>query len=429
MSILKMSILKMSIMKLMKKHERLLLPIALVCLAGLITPTASADMDGIDISGYQAPDIPSAVPADFVIVKATQGMRWSNRHYSAQIANADRTGKATGVYHFAEGGNAISEADFFINAVYDRLGRSTLNLDWEQCLDYGRYGCTTVNPNWGNPNWIRQWVNRVHDRTHVWPVVYVQRSAVWQIPSDVRAHCMLWVAQYASSLPTGYQSSPWNGGASGEGMTQYASTGYLNGRGPLDLNLFYGDRSAWQKIACGERSGCAVGTVTTSPPTHTETTTTTIDLNALATAVIRGEYGNGQDRRARLGANYDRVMAIVNARLGRGSYSGPTTVTTTRTYVVRAGDTVSAIAERTGLKPASAWRVPSGNINRIYPGQVIAYSGPIATTATSGYYGSSTHVVRAGESLWSIYGTGWASAAVRNGIRSPYLIYPGQRLI
>lgn len=424
-----MSILKVIIMKLMKKHERLLLPIALVCLAGLIIPTASADMDGIDISGYQAPDIPSAVPADFVIVKATQGMRWSNRHYSAQIANADRTGKATGVYHFAEGGNAISEADFFINAVYDRLGRSTLNLDWEQCLAYGSYGCATVNPNWGNPNWIRQWVNRVHDRTHVWPAVYVQRSAVWQIPSDVRAHCMLWVAQYANSLPTGYQRSPWNGGASGEGMTQYASTGYLNGRGPLDLNRFYGDRSAWQKIACGERSGCAVGTVTTSPPTHTETTTTTTDLNALATAVIRGEYGNGQDRRARLGANYDRVMAIVNARLGRGSYSGPTTVTTTRTYVVRAGDTVSAIAERTGLKPASAWRVPSGNINRIYPGQVIAYSGPIATTSASGYYGSSTHVVRAGESLWSIYGTGWASAAVRNGIRSPYLIYPGQRLI
>lgn len=420
-----MSILKVGIMKLMKKHERLLLPIALVCLAGLITPTASADMDGIDISGYQAPDIPSAVPADFVIVKATQGMRWSNRHYSAQIANADRTGKATGVYHFAEGGNAISEADFFINAVYDRLGRSTLNLDWEQCLAYGSYGCATVNPNWGNPNWIRQWVNRVHDRTHVWPAVYVQRSAVWQIPSDVRAHCMLWVAQYANSLPTGYQRSPWNGGASGEGMTQYASTGYLNGRGPLDLNRFYGDRSAWQKIACGDRSGCAVGT----PPTHTETTTTTTDLNALATAVIRGEYGNGQDRRARLGANYDRVMAIVNARLGRGSYSGPTTVTTTRTYVVRAGDTVSAIAERTGLKPASAWRVPSGNINRIYPGQVIAYSGPIATMAASGYYGSSTHVVRAGESLWSIYGTGWASAAVRNGIRSPYLIYPGQRLI
>ena len=389
---------------------------ALLAVFMAVAPVASADMNGIDISGYQAADIPSAVPADFVIVKATQGMWWSNNNYTLQLANADRTGKATGVYHFANGGNALSEADFFVNAVSARVGRSTLNLDWEQCLAYGRYGCATVNPNWGNPNWIRQWVNRVHDRTRVWPAVYVQRSAVWQVPSDVRAHCMLWVAQYANSLPTGYQSSPWNGGASGEGMTQYASTGYLNGRGPLDLNRFYGDRSAWQKIACGERAGCTVGTVTTAPSTRTETTTTTTDLNALASAVIRGEYGNGQDRRARLGGNYDRVMAIVNARLGGGSYSGPTTVTTTRTYVVRAGDTVSAIAERTGLKPASAWHVPSGNINRIYVGQTITY------------YGSATHVVRSGESLWSIYGSGWANAAARNGIRAPYVIYPGQRL-
>ena len=116
-------------------------------------------------------------------------------------------GKETSVYHFANGGNATAEADTFVNAVSGRVGRSILALDWEQCLAYGRYGCATVNPNWGNPNWIRQWVNRVHDRTHVWPAVYVQRSAVWQIPSDVRAHCMLWVAQYANSLPTGYQSS------------------------------------------------------------------------------------------------------------------------------------------------------------------------------------------------------------------------------
>ena len=122
-------------------------------------------------------------------------------------------------------------------------------------------------------------------------------------------------------------------------------------------------------------------------------------------------------------------MAIVNARLGGGSYSGPTTVTTTRTYVVRSGDTVSDIAARTGLQPASAWRVPSGNINRIYVGQTITYYGTTATTAASGYYGSATHVVRSGESLWSIYGApGWASAAARNGIRYPYTIYPGQRL-
>lgn len=158
-------------------------------------------------------------------------------------------------------------------------------------------------------------------------------------------------------------------------------------------------------------------------------TTNTTDLNAMATAVIRGDYGNGADRQARLGDNYQAVMNIVNSRLSGSTYSGPTTVTrtTTRTYVVRSGDTVSAIAERTGLKPASAWRVPSGNINRIYVGQTITYYGSSTVSTPSTTY-SSTHVVSAGESLWKIYGSGWYAAAQRNGLRPPYTIYPGQRL-
>ena len=300
-----------------------------------------------------------------------------------------------------------------------------LVLDWES------YQISAF----GNSNWIREWVNRVHERTAVWPVVYCSKSVVSQIPSDVRSHCMLWAAQYANNNATGYQSSPWNAGSSGEGMLQYSSSGYLNGRGPLDLDVFFGDRVAWRKISCGERQGCSTsgsgstGTASTpSATTKTETTTTTTDLNALASAVIRGEYGNGQDRRNRLGGNYDKVMAIVNSRMDGSTYTGSTTVTrtVTRTYVVRSGDTVSAVANRLGLLPVSAWHVPSGNLNRIYVGQTITYTGSAATSTTS--YSSSSHVVRSGESLWSIYGTGWSAAASRNGLHYPYTIYPGQTL-
>ena len=39
------------------------------------------------------------------------------------------------------------------------------------------------------------------------------------------------------------------------------------------------------------------------------------NLEALADAVIRGEYGNGQERRNRLGHLYDAVQAIVNRKL------------------------------------------------------------------------------------------------------------------
>lgn len=48
-----------------------------------------------------------------------------------------------------------------------------------------------------------------------------------------------------------------------------------------------------------------------------------VDLEALASAVIAGKYGNGQERRRRLGANYSAVQAIVNKRLGSGSKPAP----------------------------------------------------------------------------------------------------------
>lgn len=42
----------------------------------------------------------------------------------------------------------------------------------------------------------------------------------------------------------------------------------------------------------------------------------TTDLNALADAVIRGDYGNGDTRKQKLGSKYNAVMAIVNKKLG-----------------------------------------------------------------------------------------------------------------
>ena len=45
------------------------------------------------------------------------------------------------------------------------------------------------------------------------------------------------------------------------------------------------------------------------------------DIEALAQAVIRGDYGNGDARRAALGASYDAVQARVNEILGVGGAS------------------------------------------------------------------------------------------------------------
>lgn len=66
-------------------------------------------------------------------------------------------------------------------------------------------------------------------------------------------------------------------------------------------------QAGYDAQAVQDRVNALLGVSTPSP---------TVDLNALADAVIRGEYGNGEERQRRLGANYEAVQAIVNRKLG-----------------------------------------------------------------------------------------------------------------
>lgn len=97
---------------------------------------------------------------------------------------------------------------------------------------------------------------------------------------------------------------------------------------------------------------------------------------------------------------------------------------TTGTYVVRTGDSLSAIAARFGtsvsvLQSANNIR----NANLIYPGQVLRVSGQ----ATS----QRTYTVHSGDNLSTIasrLGTTVAHLQSVNGIRNANIIYPGQNL-
>lgn len=202
-------------------------------------------LNGIDISNWQRGINLAAVPADFVIVKFTEGTWYVSDQYKVQIDTALSLGRKAGAYHYASGSNATAEADTFLAYFAPYVGKAIPILDWE----------SGDNASWGNGAWVREWVNRVHDRTGIWPMVYVQSSAISQIPSDVQANCGLWVAQYASMNPTyGYQTTPWNEGAYGCAMRQYSGTGVLPGYGgQLDLNKFYGDQAAWDAYATGGR--------------------------------------------------------------------------------------------------------------------------------------------------------------------------------
>lgn len=337
----------------------------IVCIISVIAVfmpnIAFADMQGTDTSNYQCGINLSAVPGDFHVIGLTWGSGNANNVCLRNGVNTDAArqanqtlaaGKQLGLYAYAMGGNAATEARYFVDNAKPWIGRALLALDWE----------SVDNPAFGNPQWPRDWAAEVYRLTGVHPVIYTSDSAYWQVAGMPKeSNTGIWIAQYANMLPTGYQSSPWRYGTRGEVMRQYTSSGRLpNWSGMLDLNIFAGDISAWQAYARGDGTH---GATTNSPSVSSNST-----------------------------------------------YS----------VVVHYGDTMSAIAYRTNRWPLSAWSVPSGNINLIYPNQIVTYNG---------VFSSNGYIVKSGDTLWSIFGANWQAAAQRNHLNNPNLIYVGQRLI
>ena len=83
-------------------------------------------LNGIDISGWQEGIDLSQVPADFVIMKATEGNWLISNDCDRQYQQAKAAGRCLGVYHYANGGDAKAEADFFLNTVKAMLEKQSL---------------------------------------------------------------------------------------------------------------------------------------------------------------------------------------------------------------------------------------------------------------------------------------------------------------
>lgn len=360
-------------------------------------------LNGIDISNWQAYIDLAAVPADFIIAKATQGTSYVSPDCARQVEQARQLGKRFGVYHYVSGGNAIAEANFFVDKCANWVGKGLFCIDWE----------SGENSAWGDEGYLEQVVAQVWTRTGIPPIIYAQASRYAQVaPVANRQNCGLWIAQYASSNPTGYQVTPWNEGAYDCLIRQYTEAGLLPGySGSLDLNKFYGDGAVYDQYVTGG-SGSNVAPSQPSDPLAGRSD------DDLANAVIRGEFGDGDNRKQQLGARYDAVQALVNQKLSAPVSSG-------QTYTVQPNDTLSVIAAKLGVDQSQITGFHSGNPNLIYPGEVLTISGG-SPQPTAEYY-----TVQSGDNLSAIaaqYGTSWQALSDLNGLSNPDLIYPGQVL-
>lgn len=111
--------------------KRITAPLVVLLAMFMVAPTAMADMNGIDVSGWQPASITRQVQADFAVVKVTQNTGFVNTVWRTQAQGALDTGKKLGLYHYAGGNNPTAEANHFINHARFYVGRAVLVLDWE----------------------------------------------------------------------------------------------------------------------------------------------------------------------------------------------------------------------------------------------------------------------------------------------------------
>lgn len=198
-------------------------------------PGASGRAFGIDVSMHQAGIDVGATGADFVVVKATEGVGYTDPQFRTLADAVAASGKRLGLYHFAwPSANSVEEeADAFISAVRPYLDRSPfLVLDWE---DPGAFY---------DISWADHWLNLVHRGTGIKPIIYMSASVAdggwWE---QIAGVYWLWVAGYPADAPDSRATPdcPYSPGHGWEVlMWQYTSTGRAPGwDGDLDLNVCY----------------------------------------------------------------------------------------------------------------------------------------------------------------------------------------------
>lgn len=329
----------------------------------VFAPCANA-ADMIDVSSWQTGINVTTSGAQIVVAKATEGIGYVNPDCDRVVQDALAAGQGVGVYHFAHTeNNALSEANYFIDNTRGYVGKGIVPiLDWEPSAPW-------------DTGWALTWLKTVQAAWGTKPIIYMNQSTEnsYDWNSVVAGDYGLWIAAYTLGYTPIYGFNPpaaqptlyhWPFAVA----WQYTSTGYVGDwGGALDLSVVYGDLNTWYAYAGSGQSAPAPAPQPTPQPS---TPDTTCDTNCVV--IQPGQYVS----------MFWPDWWNVTVPSGNPSvvYPGDTVchngggaATASRTYVVQAGDTLSGIAAYLGVGMYNITGYSSGNMNLIYPGEVLYY--------------------------------------------------------
>jgi GH25 family lysozyme M1 (1,4-beta-N-acetylmuramidase) len=184
-------------------------------------------MRGIDLSHHNKVTSWSKVKDgnDFCILKATQGTTWVDEKFREYRLGAENAGFLMGFYHFADGTDAVKEAQHFVETVGVLKEGQFLVLDYEINLK---------NP----ADWCVKWLDYIYNKTGVRPLLYTNEARMktndWS--KVIKGGYGLWVAKYGTNTGE-MQTAPTSGQWPFWAIWQYTSKGKVPGIvGNVDLN-------------------------------------------------------------------------------------------------------------------------------------------------------------------------------------------------
>lgn len=339
--------------------------------------------------------------------------------YGTQVANTIALNKRAHTYIYAQfsGTNQADQMlDYYLPKVQTPKG-SIVALDVE-----------SGNPTLGSVEYALQ---KVQDAGYTAVLYGYKNFLVNHLGSaglqEIASQYPLWLAEYPNyqvTLEPNYNYFP---SFNNVQLFQFTSTYVAGG---LDGNVdFTGITENGYKGGDAQKPKTSTPSITTGKQLHQDTHNYTVK-NGDTLSAIASRYGMTVNALVTLNGIKDanliypgQVLRVADSGQGSNVSQKATTTTTTGSYTVRYGDTLSAIASRYGMS-VSALASLNGiiNPNRIYPGQVLKLSGGSSTRA---------YTVRSGDTLSGIasrLGTSWTALKAKNGISNANLIYPGQTL-
>lgn len=388
-----------------------------------LEPESEPNYQGIDVSDWQGYIDYERVKnsgIEVVYIKASQGSNFKDPYFEINYENAKKNNLKVGFYHFLTATNtdeAVEEAQFFAYVISGKQADCRLVMDYETFQGVDVFGINEI---------AKAFLERLQEITNKEVMIYSDLYNASNIfKEDLSSRYPLWIAYYGdynnlNNIRTNWDK--WIG-------VQYEDKGLIPGiRGYVDRDLFTKD------IFLNDN--------TNLPNVDTNNEGENINTNKIEYTVQRGNTLSGIARR--FGTTVREIANINNIANPNLIFPGEKLIIPTNStingsetratgkiiYTVRAGNTLSGIAQRYGVTVKQIVELNNiNNPNLIFPGEKLRITSISSPNSSQKDVLNNSYVVKRGDTLSEIalrFGTTVNNLVRINNIPNPNLIYVGQ---